>query len=107
MPRGLRCRVRLADGRTFIGELPSVRHRALQLGMLHADSDGLVDSPLAGDATGGWRSPAPATRPFPLRRAPAGTATGWQRLLALAEQHAARDEEVFLAPAVRDHAARR
>ena len=40
---GLRCRVRLADGRVFSGELPATRHRALQLGMLHAQSDGLVE----------------------------------------------------------------
>jgi hypothetical protein len=39
---GLRCRVRLADVRTFAGELPPARHRALQLGIVHADSDGLV-----------------------------------------------------------------
>ena len=40
---GLRCRVRLADGRMFCGELPPCRHRALQLGMLHAESEGLVE----------------------------------------------------------------
>ena len=40
---GLRCRVRLADGRVFCGELPAWRHRALQLGMLHAESEGLVE----------------------------------------------------------------
>ena len=40
---GLRCRVRLADGRTFCGELPPDRHRALHLGLLHAESDGLVE----------------------------------------------------------------
>ena len=39
----LRCRVRLADGRVFCGELPPWRHRALQLGMLHAQSEGLVE----------------------------------------------------------------
>ena len=39
----LRCRVRLADGRVFCGELPAWRHRALQLGMLHAGSEGLVE----------------------------------------------------------------
>ena len=39
----LRCRVRLADGRVFCGELPAWRHRALQLGMLHAESEGLVE----------------------------------------------------------------
>ena len=39
----LRCRVRLADGRVFSGELPAERHRALQLGMLHADTRELVE----------------------------------------------------------------
>ena len=39
----LRCRVRLADGRVFTGELPAARHRAIQLGLLHADSAGLVE----------------------------------------------------------------
>ena len=40
---GLRCRVRLAGGRVFCGELPPERHRALHLGLLHAESDGLVE----------------------------------------------------------------
>jgi hypothetical protein len=39
----LPCRVRLQDGRVFSGELPAARHRALQLGMLHPDSEGLVE----------------------------------------------------------------
>jgi hypothetical protein len=39
----LRCRVRLADGRLFSGELPPARHRALQLGLLHADTRELVE----------------------------------------------------------------
>ena len=39
----MRCRVRLADGRVFSGELPAERHRALQLGMLHADTRELVE----------------------------------------------------------------
>ena len=39
----MRCRVRLADGRMFCGELPPERHRALQLGLLHAQSGGLVE----------------------------------------------------------------
>jgi len=39
----LPCRVRLEDGRTFSGRLPAPRHRALQLRMLHAESDGLVE----------------------------------------------------------------
>ena len=39
----LRCRVRLADGRVFAGALPAARHRALQLGMLHAATAELVE----------------------------------------------------------------
>jgi hypothetical protein len=42
-PPALRCRIRLADGRTFCGELEPERHRALHLGLLHAASDGLVE----------------------------------------------------------------
>ena len=42
-PAGLRCRVRLADGRVFTGTLPPARHRAIQLGMLHADTAELVE----------------------------------------------------------------
>ena len=42
-PAGLRCRVRLADGRVFTGALPPARHRAIQLGLLHADTAGLVE----------------------------------------------------------------
>jgi hypothetical protein len=39
----LRCRVRLADGRLFTGALAPERHRAIQLGLLHADSAELVE----------------------------------------------------------------
>jgi hypothetical protein len=39
----LRCRVRCADGRVLTGALPPERHRALQLGMLHADTAELVE----------------------------------------------------------------
>ena len=39
-PRGLRSRIRLHDGRTFCGELPAERHRALQVGLLYARSAG-------------------------------------------------------------------
>ncbi|HEX5922740.1 MAG TPA: hypothetical protein VFY45_02835 [Baekduia sp.] len=102
--RGLRCRVRLADGRTFSGELPSVRHRALQLGMLHADSDGLVEL-AAGRRRDGRLAIATRERADHFLPGGASGDGDWlARLLALAEQHAARDEEVFLAPAVRDHA---
>ena len=40
---GLRCRIRLADGRTFAGELAPERHRSLQIGLLHQDTEGLVE----------------------------------------------------------------
>lgn len=39
----LPCRVRLADGRIFTGSLPACKHRALQLGLLHGESGGLVE----------------------------------------------------------------
>ncbi len=39
----LPCRVRLADGRTFTGNLPARKHRAIQLGLLHGESEGLVE----------------------------------------------------------------
>ncbi len=42
-PAGLRGRVRLADGRVFTGALPPARHRAIQLGMLHAETAELVE----------------------------------------------------------------
>ncbi|HEY6886116.1 MAG TPA: hypothetical protein VI300_00015 [Solirubrobacter sp.] len=35
--------MRLADGRVFSGGLPAARHRALQLGLLHADTRELVE----------------------------------------------------------------
>jgi len=39
----LPCRVRLADGRVFTGELAAARHRAIQLAMLHARSIGFLE----------------------------------------------------------------
>ena len=66
----LRCRVRLADGRVFTGELPAARHRALQLGMLHADTAELVElTPRHPDR--GRRAAARPARParaLPARR---------------------------------------
>jgi len=100
-PRGLRCRVRLDDGRTFSGELPASRHRALQLGMLHAESDGLVELAAGRRHDGNLRI---ATRQRADHFLPGGRngSPGWLgALLALAERHAARREEVFVAPAVR------
>jgi hypothetical protein len=100
-PRGLRCRVRLADGRTFGGELPPVRHRALQLGMLHADSDGLVEL-AAGRRRNGHLQISTRQRPDHFLSGGRNGDGGWLgALLALAERHTARREEVFIAPAVR------
>jgi hypothetical protein len=42
-PTGLRCRIRLADGRTFTGELAPERHRLLQIGLLHQDTERLIE----------------------------------------------------------------
>src|SRR4051794_27224653 len=39
----LPCRVTLADGRVVDGPLAPERHRAIQLGILHTDSDGHVE----------------------------------------------------------------
>jgi hypothetical protein len=102
----LPCRIRLADGRVFTGELPAHRHRAVQLGLLHADIDGLVEIAAGRREDGRLRI---ITRPRPPRTRPdhflpggAPGQPGWlEALLALAERHAERGEEVFFAPAVR------
>lgn len=40
---GLRCRITWRDGRRFAGELPAEEHRRIQLGMLHRETEGLVE----------------------------------------------------------------
>ena len=101
----LPCRVRLADGRTFSGELPAVRHRALQLGMLHADSDGLVEIAVGFRRDGKLTIPRRRYSQF-LAGGKAG-GPGWlEELLATAERHCRRrGAEVFVAPPVRATAA--
>lgn len=97
----LRCRVRLADGRIFAGELPPERHRSLQIGILHQDTEGLVE--LAAGARSDGRLHI-TTRRRADHFLPGGRSggDGWRRaLLGLAGSHADRGEEVFLAPAVR------
>jgi hypothetical protein len=98
---GLRCRVRLADGRVFSGPLAPERHRALQLGVLHQDSDGLVE--LAAGARRDGRLQITTRRRVDHFLAGGGGGGGeWlPALLALAARHAGRGEEVFAAPAVR------
>jgi hypothetical protein len=97
----LRCRVRLADGRVFSGPLAPERHRALQLGVLHGQSDGLVELAAGPRRDGRLRI---TTRRRADHFLPGGAAGGgeWLRaLLGLAARHAGRREEVFIAPAVR------
>ena len=98
---GLRCRVRLADGRMFAGELPAERHRAVQLGMLHADSDGLVELAAGARRNGNLTINTRNRRDHFLPGGNTGHADWLERLLALAGAHADRDEEVFVGPAVR------
>jgi hypothetical protein len=98
---GMRCRVRLADGRVFSGALAPERHRALQLGVLHELTDGFVE--LAAGARRDGRLHI-TTRRRTDHFLPGGRAGGgdWlEALLDLTARHADRGEEVFVAPAVR------
>ena len=98
----LATRIRLADGRIFSGALSPERHCRIHLGLLHADSDGYVE------IAAGRRPPGAklrvTTRKDPGHFLPGGTSGGerWlDALLELVANHAARGEEVFVAPAVR------
>jgi len=96
--------VRLADGRVFSGALALERHRALQLGVLHQGSDGLVE--LAAGARRDGRLQITTRRRADHFLAGGGGGGGeWLPALpALAARHADRGEEVFVAPAVRSGA---
>jgi hypothetical protein len=98
---GLRCRVRLADGRVFTGELAAERHRALQLGWLHSDSEGLVELAAGTRRDGTLAIHTRSRADHFLPGGATGHADWLTRLLGLAASHADRGEEVFLAPAVR------
>lgn len=98
----LATRIRLADGRIFSGALSPERHCRIHLGLLHADSDGYVE------IAAGRRPPGAklrvTTRKDPGHFLSGGTSGGerWlDALLELVANHAARGEEVFVAPAVR------
>jgi hypothetical protein len=98
---GLHCRIRLTDGRTFSGPLPAERHRALQIGLLHADSDGLVELAAGTRRDGELRL---TTRRKPDHYLPGGASgqPDWLKgLLTLAARHANAGKEVFVAPAIR------
>ena len=100
-PAGLRCRIRLADGRIFTGELAAERHRSLQIGLLHQDTDGLVEV-AAGSRVEGRLQITTRRRADHFLTGGGSGGEGWrQALLELAARHADRGEEVFLAPAAR------
>src|SRR5947209_6211584 len=100
-PEGLRCRVRLADGRMFAGELAPERHRSLQIGLLHEETEGLVEL-AAGVRRDGRLQITTRRRADHFLPGGRSGADEWREaLLELAAQHAGRGEEVFLAPAAR------
>ncbi len=98
---GLRCRIRLADGRVFAGDLAPERHQALQLGMLHEHTAGLVEL-AAGSRREGRLHITTRRRADHFLAGGAAGQPGWlEELLELARRHAARGEELFVAPAAR------
>jgi len=101
--QGLRCRVRLADGRAFIGELPPERHRALHLGLLHVRTEGLVELAAGTRANGTLIITTRTRADHFLPGGGAGDERWLEALLELAAMHANRGEELFIAPAVRSH----
>jgi hypothetical protein len=98
---GLRCRVRLADERVFTGALAPERHRALQLGLLHSASDGVVEIAAGARRAGDLRIHTRERRDHFLPGGATGHHDWLDGLLALAARHADRGDEVFVAPAVR------
>ncbi len=97
----LRCRIRLADGRVFAGELAPERHRALQLGMLHEHTAGLVELAAGARRDGRLQITTRRRSDHFLPGGGTGEQKWLERLLELAEHHAGRGEEVFVAPAAR------
>ncbi|MBV8220840.1 MAG: hypothetical protein JO325_20445, partial [Solirubrobacterales bacterium] len=93
--------MRLVDGRVFACELAPERHRSLQIGLLHQETEGLVE--LAAGVRRDGRLQI-TTRRHADHFLPGGRSGGdsWrQSLLELAAQHGDRGEEVFIAPAAR------
>jgi hypothetical protein len=79
--------VRLADGRVYRGELPAERHRAIQLGMLHADTAELVELTPGTRAPGGKTELDRRRRPEHYLPRGAGGHDGWLHALL---EHAER-----------------
>jgi hypothetical protein len=101
---GLRCRVRLVDGRVFSGPLAPERHRALQLGVLHELTGGLVELAAGARRDGRLHITTRRRGDHFLSGGRAGGGAWLRALLELAARHADRGEEVFVAPAVREAA---
>jgi hypothetical protein len=100
-PACLRGRIRLADGRVFTGELAPERHRSVQVGLLHQDTEGLIEVAAGLRRDGRLQI---TTRRQADHFLPGGGSRGdgWrQAVLELAARHADRGEEVFVAPAER------
>lgn len=95
---------RLADGRILEGPLSAERHRAIQLGLLHADSDsdGYIEIAAGRRSLGGKLRIT--TRKDPehfMPRGAKGNMDWLEAMLALVARHHAAGDEVFAAPAVR------
>ncbi len=93
--------MRLADGRVFTGPLAPERHRALQLGMLHQRTAGLVELAAGARRDGRLQITTRRRADHFLPGGQAGRADWLRALLALAARHADCGEEVFVAPAAR------
>ena len=93
--------MRLADGRVFSGALEPERHRALQLGVLHEQTGGLVELAAGARRDGRLQITTRRRADHFLPGGGAGREDWLAALLALAGRHAQRGEEVFVAPAVR------
>ncbi len=97
----LRCRVRLADGRVFSGPLGPERHRALQLGILHEQTTGLVEIAAGARRDGRLQITTRRRTDHFLPGGQAGRGDWLGPLLTLAARHADAGEEVFVAPGAR------
>ncbi|MGZ4229208.1 MAG: hypothetical protein ACXVTC_23635, partial [Solirubrobacteraceae bacterium] len=85
----------------FAGELPPERHRALQLGMLHSQTSGLVELAAGCRRDGRLHITTRRRTDHFLPGGGAGERAWLEALLEPAGRHAERGEEVFVAPATR------
>lgn len=111
--RLLQVRVRVADGRHAVVELPAERHRALHLGLLHQGTEQLIELAGGRRTAGGLRiqrKPADRSNPGGARFLPGGTHPGVRdgAWLETALGHVADMDraglEVFVGPAGRARA---